>query len=68
MYSGQVKDRDKFDPEEYLKTHEQEELVKIMNERFLNSIGNDEYFQKLSEFWKSIGEDNYAKEALFEID
>ena len=60
MYSGQVKDRDKFDHEEYLMTHEQEELVKIINERFLNSIGNDEYFQKLSEFWKSIGEDNYA--------
>ena len=68
MYSGQVRNVDKFDPEEYLKVHEQEELVKIMNERFSRSIDSNEYFQKLSEFWKSIGEDNYAKEALFEID
>ena len=68
MYSGQVRDTDKFEPEEYLKIHEQEELVSLMHERFSRSISNNEYLQKLSEFWKSIGEETYSKEALFGID
>ena len=68
IYSGQLRERTEFNPEDYLKPHEQDKLVKLMNERFTRMIDNNEYFQKLSEFWKSIGEDNYAKEALFEID
>ena len=68
MYSGQVRDTDKFEPEEYLKIHEQEELVRLMNERFSRSISNNEYLQKLSEFWKSVGEHVYAEEVLFETE
>tara|TARA_R100000234_G_scaffold17132_1_gene9358 strand:- start:12374 stop:12718 length:345 start_codon:yes stop_codon:yes gene_type:complete len=68
IYSGQLRERTEFNPEDYLKPHEQDKLVKLMNKRFTRMIDNNEYLQKLSEFWKSVGEHAYAEEVLFEID
>tara|TARA_B100000035_G_C20702500_1_gene423263 strand:+ start:84 stop:350 length:267 start_codon:yes stop_codon:yes gene_type:complete len=53
---------------EQLKDNERKELTKLVGMCMNRVISTNEYYRRLAEFWRSVGEDSYAEEALQMMD
>ena len=53
---------------EQLTGDERKELTKLVGMCMNRVVSTNEYYRRLAEFWRKIGEDSYAEEALLRMD
>ena len=56
-----------FEIHEYLTEKERKDLVKLVTLRMRKYISLNEYYMKLSDFWKESGDEEFAYEILLKI-
>ena len=67
FYKNSVEEYDRFEEHEYLTEKERKDLVKLVTLRIRKYISLNEYYMKLSEFWKESGDEEFANEILLKI-
>tara|TARA_R100001510_G_scaffold28169_1_gene24881 strand:- start:2123 stop:2383 length:261 start_codon:yes stop_codon:yes gene_type:complete len=53
---------------EQLKDDERKELTRLVGMCMNRVVSTNEYYRRLAEFWRNVGEDSYAEEALQMMD
>ena len=61
------KKEDPFEIHEYLSKEDESILINIIKEHITNKTPLDEYYRKISDFWKSVGEEEFAEEILLRV-
>ena len=53
---------------EQLTSEERKELTKLVGLCMNQVVSTNEYYRRLAEFWRNVGEDSYAEEALLRME
>ena len=53
---------------EQLTSEERKEITRLVGLCMNRVVSTNEYYRRLAEFWRKIGEDSYAEEALLRMD
>ncbi len=53
---------------EQLTSEERKEITRLVGLCMNRVVSTNEYYRRLAEFWRNIGEDSYAEEALLRMD
>jgi len=61
-------EKDPFEIYEYISKEQQTELMSLIMKCLGRRMPANEYYKKISKFWRDIGEDEFADELLFKIE
>ena len=53
---------------EQLTSEERKEITRLVGLCMNRVVSTNEYYRRLAEFWRNVGEDSYAEEALLRMD
>jgi|TARA_R100001530_G_scaffold122284_1_gene89884 hypothetical protein len=61
------KKEDPFEIHEYLSKEDESRLINIIKRHILDKTTLNEYYRKISDFWKSVDEEEFAEEILLRV-
>ena len=61
------KKEDPFEKHEYLSKEDESRLINIIKGHITNKPPLNDYYRKISDFWKSVDEEEFAEEILLRV-